>query len=500
MMELIYAQIPELLVKTTVLLIIAYGLCKICRNKSAAFRGQIWLSAMLFSLLLPLFMLWLPSLNLIPASFVSDQLPISRISVDIIDAEHSSVQSASDEGSDSHVQAASSQQLLQFGLIFWAAGSVVMLVLAYGQRQIGRKLLKRAVLVDDIERQIGNTAMLPKTPIYYSDDLVTPVAIGLRQTVILLPTTSRNWEKQKLLSAILHEQAHVENGDNLARAIALLTRCFLWFHPLVWLGFNRLKEEQEKAADDKVINSGVTASRYAKDLLDIVKSINGQDGQKGLVASMGSYSFFPQRMKAILAEKHDRTPTSGRNKLTMMGISMLVSLPIAAITTTSNVSRYQSVPETLFQMAESDAALAPIEPLDPNDAFYANGATLSGEEGSQLLLSAARRNDKSMLELLFESGVVATPEAQNEMLTSAANRANIDLLQLYFEAGMSLENTDQAKLLSIAVNRADLKMTALLILAGIDVSQNDMQSLLKLVEQRGDKKMLVLLLEAEQIR
>lgn len=501
MMEVFYSHIPELLLKTTILLLIAFGLCRLFKHRSAAFRSQIWVSAMLFALILPLFMLWLPSLNLASETVGSINLPVSHLTGDNEDLIDSYLNEASENGNGfNSVSPLSNEPTLELAFNVWGAGSLIMLVFAFRQRRMGRKLLERAVIADDVSELVANDVVLPSTAIYYSEDLVTPVALGIRRPVILLPTSSRYWEQHKLFSAILHEQAHVENGDNLARAIALLTRCFLWFHPLAWLGFNRLKEEQEKAADDKVINSGVRASSYAKDLLDIVKSINGQDGQKGLVSSMGSYSFFPQRMKAILADNQDRSAISSRNKLTIIGISMLISLPIAAVTAASNTSGFQSIPGTLLQIAESELTVTPVMPLDSEDAFYANGAVLSAENSSQLLLSAARRTDRAMLELLFESGVKASAKAQNEMLTQAINRADIGLLHLYLEAGLSLENTDQALLLRKAVERSDLKMTALLLLAGVDVSRSEMQSLLRLVEQRSDKKMMVLLLEAEQFR
>ena len=495
MLEQIYTHMPELLIKTTIVLLLAYLACKLLKHKSAALKVQIWLCSLLLVLMLPLFMLWLPSLNIVPDDLLTDQMPLGFSQ----QTESGAAPSYLKVTGNGNIDSASSDTLASAMLVtvLWGVGSLFMLLHILIQRQQAKRLLRRAEVADDLRQLMVECGPLPDTPVFYSDELVTPVALGVRQPVILLPYSSRYWQPEQLYAAILHEQAHVQNSDNLARLIGLLSRALLWFHPLAWLGVNQLKQEQEKAADDRVISSGVTASSYAKSLLDIVKTINGQDGQRGLVASMGSYSFFPQRMKAILAEHQDRSQSDSVSKILVFALVLAISLPIAAITTESDQDAFQSVPELIMETHHGENGSSNGT---GSEDFYANGGNLTLEQGSELLLSAAKKADKSLLELLFESGAKASPGAQNIMITQAVERGDIYLLELFLEAGMSLQNTNQDRLLEQTVDRADFKMTALLLLGGIDVTQDKMQELLKEAENRGDKKMLVLLLEAQRFR
>ena len=82
-----------------------------------------------------------------------------------------------------------------------------------------------------------------------STELVTPATIGWRRPIVLLPTDWRDWDREERRAVLSHELAHVRRGDFAAGLAAQLVVAMHFYHPLAhWLA-NRLRLEQELAAD-----------------------------------------------------------------------------------------------------------------------------------------------------------------------------------------------------------------------------------------------------------
>jgi beta-lactamase regulating signal transducer with metallopeptidase domain/protocatechuate 3,4-dioxygenase beta subunit len=81
--------------------------------------------------------------------------------------------------------------------------------------------------------------------------VATPVALGLRRPVILLPADlATNPQRRTELPAILaHEYAHVAAGDLRTLALARLLLAIFWPQPLFWLLRRRIRFDQESLAD-----------------------------------------------------------------------------------------------------------------------------------------------------------------------------------------------------------------------------------------------------------
>jgi beta-lactamase regulating signal transducer with metallopeptidase domain len=83
-----------------------------------------------------------------------------------------------------------------------------------------------------------------------SAEIATPVALGVRQAAIILPTGMSDDDGDEPLVAVLaHEWAHVQNGDLRTLAASRLLLVLLWPQPFYWLLRRGLRLDQEALAD-----------------------------------------------------------------------------------------------------------------------------------------------------------------------------------------------------------------------------------------------------------
>lgn len=134
----------------------------------------------------------------------------------------------------------------------WAFGALVMALRAAG----GWFLLWRArrrstafLSTDGAEVRIA--------------DVGTPLTCGVLRPLILLPSSARDWDGDRLRAVLLHESAHVQRRDCLAKYVAQVSRALLWWNPLAWTMAAALNQEQELACDDAVLTAGVMPQEYA---------------------------------------------------------------------------------------------------------------------------------------------------------------------------------------------------------------------------------------------
>jgi beta-lactamase regulating signal transducer with metallopeptidase domain len=95
-----------------------------------------------------------------------------------------------------------------------------------------------------------------------------PAVVGALRPVIVLPNDfgSRfSADEQALILA--HERAHVERGDPLVNALALVARAVHWFNPLVHVAVRALRIDQELACDATVVERHGGARTYAEAML-----------------------------------------------------------------------------------------------------------------------------------------------------------------------------------------------------------------------------------------
>jgi hypothetical protein len=129
---------------------------------------------------------------------------------------------------------------------------------------------------------------------------ISPMTWGFRRPIIMLPHGWRDWPRQQLHSALLHEIAHVERGDWLVHLGGHIVRALYWPNPLVWAAARKLRHESEKACDDTVLDSGVKAGDYAAHLLAIARVCGAGSRESTLSLAMARIAGIERRIRSIL--------------------------------------------------------------------------------------------------------------------------------------------------------------------------------------------------------
>ncbi len=443
-----YVLVIEWLAKLTVVLLLGVMLLHVAKRSSAAAKVHIIKVSFFMSVLLPVVASFLPEVPIVVVSSVQD----SSSYLDEITS--SASQNVLSGNSFSARRSLTDLPLIYVLLVAWFAGVVFFMWLLLGQYWACRELMKSSTVIGDQDFEQHCHRVVQQLPnmaeIRLSHELVTPVAIGVFNSVILLPEDAKHWNDTCLRSALVHEQAHIENRDNLDRTLVYIVCTLFWFHPVAWYLLNKLKEEQEKCADNYVIGAGVRASSYAQNLLEIVKSINGKDGQNGVLAKMGSYSFFPQRMKAILAENQNRETLTMSKRLSISLLFLIFTLPLSKLTAASS-AEYQTV-----QLGSATQTEQPVLSADAR-------AIVNGVENDTL----------EVFERRLEEGFNISKNEEGIILNKSIEVGRPRFFEILLEAGLDINQADKMSIVLLALENQDKRLVQLVFDAGAQFSDEE---------------------------
>ena len=146
----------------------------------------------------------------------------------------------------------------------WGAGvALALLWVAVGYRRMAQ-----------IRRTATSAALPVATPVpVWFADVAVPMVSGHARPSILIPRVASEWPAAQIHAALDHELAHLRRGDLHTGLLALVVRAVYWFHPLVWMLAARLREAQEEACDDLVLEAGFAPADYAGALLATARGL-----------------------------------------------------------------------------------------------------------------------------------------------------------------------------------------------------------------------------------
>jgi hypothetical protein len=106
----------------------------------------------------------------------------------------------------------------------------------------------------------------PRANVRFSDDIRTPVTIGLG---IVLPKAFQDWSRSRLHVVLAHERAHVRQVDFYLQLFARVHTGIFWFSPAAWWIQKNLSDLGEAISDYAAISEASDAPSYAEVLLEV---------------------------------------------------------------------------------------------------------------------------------------------------------------------------------------------------------------------------------------
>jgi TonB family protein len=158
-----------------------------------------------------------------------------------------------------------------------------------------------------------------------------PSTWGLLRPRILLPAGAAEWSVERRRTVLAHELAHIARHDWLLQICAELVRAIYWFHPLVWFGAARLRNESECACDDSVLNGGIDAACYANQLLELARTLKNAHRGWSAALAIARPTNLERRFIAMLNPNLKRNGISRRTGLLLKVAALCLLLPLAAL-------------------------------------------------------------------------------------------------------------------------------------------------------------------------
>jgi TonB family protein len=320
-------------VKATIVLGAAWILTSAWRGMSAAFRHSIWAAAILTTLALPLFMFFVPAWHSTALGNAAGVLSTRNAPLTY--------------GGTENVRAMIVNAVLTApternggGWIFlgWAFGFCFFAV-RFGAGLIGlRRMAGGCSLLNQSEwirstEEICNRLGIRRRVRLLKGERTTamPVTWGAFRPAILLPASAESWSEARRRSVLSHELAHVTRLDWPLQICAELVRAIYWFHPLAWVATRWLRREGERACDDSVLNSGIEACDYAKQLLELASTLQNSKRSWSAALAIARQTNLEGRFSAMLNPSMNRRNLSRGAKALMTFAAVCVLVPLAAL-------------------------------------------------------------------------------------------------------------------------------------------------------------------------
>lgn len=359
-----------LLIKATLILVVALGITLSMQRASAGARHLVWLVTLATLLLVPGLTAWAPiQLRILPAEKASPRIQSSlneRTATSNVEKQSPitgapSSLNAPAAPSSLENEVAGSPVLTGLSLLvsIWALVVVVIAVSLGYAAMLVKRIVNRArpLTTEDWLNplyEVSDRLELEEPPrLLRSEDTKMPFACGVFAPTIVLPAECDTWTLDRRRAVLLHELAHVRRHDLVGHTLGRLACAVYWFHPLVWTAAKQLRSESERACDDLALACGARATDYAEHLLDIVTSVK-RDATPSVALAMARRKEFEGRMLAILDPDLRHSSPSRKQSAALIGSLALISIVVGAAAPAPR----QDAPAPGIGQAASDLDLA----------------------------------------------------------------------------------------------------------------------------------------------
>jgi beta-lactamase regulating signal transducer with metallopeptidase domain len=351
----------DLLLKASVVLLVAWIATRSLWWTSAAIRHAIWCLAFLALMVLPALERVLPSWGL--DSLVSQQtVAPSETASPTVPVVAEVAVSAQVPPAPAPPPAARPpiEALLFGGLLLWMGGAALILGrLALHARRASQLTARGSPASSELMRSLSAASLAlgarRRIRAVVSNEIPIPASWGIVRPVILLPAGAESWPRERLHAVLTHEIAHIARHDYVLHLLGELARALYWVNPLIWIAARRSAMERERACDDVAVRSGVERDAYASRLLEIARLQLSPPAATGALA-MAERSGLAERVRGILNRTTNRSPVGAARLAVIAVAAALVAVPVAAFQITQD--RPPSIAQLLEDLKSDDVTVA----------------------------------------------------------------------------------------------------------------------------------------------
>ena len=445
---------------------------------SAQVRSRVWLCALALVVVLPLAVL-LPS----HADTISTGAPMAT-------TQHDVAQLVYGQAATRDITAT---QELPFGstwhanvgtllLCIWLVGLGFRLLRLLMRWSGARRLYRNSSRPPNIESRIPR--VLPRgVTVRVSDDITSPLVIGLIRPCILIPRDLFDNASSDTLEHVLnHELAHVQRGDLWAAWMQELALAVYWWSPLLRLISARLDIDREMACDERASIQSGDAIEYANALLASTRSALLHSHARRILAIgiFESRAALTHRMEALLNMNIGKS-IHGRKAMLIATSSMVFMSMSLTLLATPRLGPALPANRASISAGHDGSAQLLINAVEHRQleamrALVAGGADINARvfgDGTALIV-AAKHGDTNVVRELIKLGADVnrpSPGDGNPLIAAAAYR-HPEVAKLLVAAGANVNAVvvgDETPLIN-AARSGDLALVQYLVEKGADVN------------------------------
>jgi len=287
-----------------------------------------------------------------------------------------------------------------------------------------------------------------------SEDVRTPMVVGVLRPCVLLPVGLRQQLTSEQLALVLaHERAHISRADPAIALIQRLIAIVYFYNPVIHWVARHIERERECSCDDMAVASEHDRECYAGSLIAVARHVaGGAPLPEAAIGAIGQPSELGHRIERLLENREheswrSRVATGGTTAVVIAAVVLLSPVvPLAHAENAASASRDDS-PRMTWSTGSRRSARALLQAAEDGDvdsvrALAQSGADINAPvigDGTPLIVAARKGNEK-LVQALLELGanVNAPSRGDGNPLIRASARGDLDIVKLLVEHGANV--------------------------------------------------------------
>ncbi len=221
--------------------------------------------------------------------------------------------------------------VLFFATMAFGLGWLLLGVLTVRRERLRSRPVLDCELLELVDVLCAELGCLRPVDVRQSDNLATAATVGWRRPLLLLPTDWTTWTADQRRAVLAHEIAHARSHDFLALFFGQLGLVLHFYHPLLHWLMNRLRLEQELAADA----AAASVSGGSRQYLTAIAQLALRQQDRPLLWPARSFlptqTTFLRRIAMLRDSKQRFDRPSPAVRLTTVGAVLLCGLLVAGL-------------------------------------------------------------------------------------------------------------------------------------------------------------------------